>query len=273
MSVAVIEPEVPPKLERKSMLLQPAWPSAFWGLWSLTWRSQLSLRRLRLLMVTLSVIPLLTYLTVDDERIRPYLHWVIDFYLLLLLPLYCLSVCGGMIRDELQADTLGFLTTRPMTRAQFFLGKYVCQIVWLQILGAASGILLLAAGFGREIPGIAPFGALFLGTQFLGILSYGALSALLGLLNQRYMVLGIIYGFVVEMGIGRIPTNINNLSLSRHLRTLLANNDTVLNIYEWSPDKTFLSIIIMLAGALTFLVVGAVVFTFKEYHHTEEMQK
>ena len=109
--------------------------------------------------------------------------------------------------------------------------------------------------------------------QVLEVVAYGALSSLLGLLHQRYMVLGIIYGFVVEMGIGRIPTNIHNLSLSRHLQTLLANQPTIHELYEWSASGTFSSILIMGAAALVFLGVGAVVFTMKEYHAAEEMHK
>jgi ABC-type transport system involved in multi-copper enzyme maturation permease subunit len=253
--------------------VQPSWFGALAGLWSLTWRSQLSLRKLPLLIATLSVIPLLAYLTVDEGRIKPYFHWMIDFYFLLLLPLYCLSVCGGMIRDEVQADTLGFLTTRPMTRAQFFCSRYLCQIAWLQILAGISASLLVTVGIVRDISGITSFIPLLFAGQMLAVLAYGALSSLVGLIHQRYMVLGVMYGFVVEIGIGRIPTNINNLSLSRHLRAILANNSTIRDQYDWSAEGTFFSIAIMLIAAVLFLVIGAIVFTVKEYHHSDEMQK
>jgi ABC-type transport system involved in multi-copper enzyme maturation permease subunit len=256
-----------------SLAIHPSWFGALAGLWSLTWRSQLSLRKLPLVIATLSVIPLLAYLTVDDGRIKAYFHWMIDFYFLLLLPLYCLSVCGGMIRDEVQADTLGFLTTRPMTRARFFCSKYLCQIAWLQILAAISASLLVAVGISRDIAGLTSFIPLLFAGQFLAILAYGALSSLVGLVHQRYMVLGVIYGFVVEIGIGQIPTNINNLSLSRHLRAILANNGTIRDQYEWSAEGTLFSIAIMLMAAVLFLVLGAMVFTLKEYHHSDEMQK
>ncbi|MSU20697.1 MAG: hypothetical protein EXS30_04810 [Pedosphaera sp.] len=253
--------------------IQPTWLGGLRGLWSLTWRSQLTFRRLPLLMATLSIIPLLAYFTVDSGRADPYFHWVIEFYLLLLLPLYCLSVCGGMIRDDLQADTLGFLTTRPMSRAQLLVSKYLCQVAWLQIMALVSGALLCGVGIVRSISSVVSFAPLFFGTQCLEIVAYGALSSLLGLIHQRYMVLGIIYGFIVEVGIGRIPTNINNLSLSRHLRSILANNEAIHGIYEWSPEGTFSSLVIMLIAAVLFLGIGAAFFTFKEFHHSDEMQK
>src|SRR5262249_32116008 len=146
------------------------------------------------------------------QNLRPFYRWLVDFYFLLVLPLYGLSVCGSMIRDELQSDTLGFLTTRPVGRARLFLIKYLCQMTWLQALAALHGLLLCGVGFAREVPGVGSMMALFFGAQVLAVLAWGALSALLGLITRRYMVLGIVYGFVVEMGIGRIPTNINSLS-------------------------------------------------------------
>ena len=254
-------------------LIQPTWLGAFRGLWALTWKAQLTTRRLPLLLATLFVIPAFVYFTVDEGRTNPFLHWVIDFYLMLLLPLYCLSVCGGMIRDELQADTFGFLATRPMSRARLFLTKYLCHLIWLEILAAIHGCLLIGVGRAHDIPGIGSLGNLLLAVQVLEVVAYGALSALLGLLHQRYMVLGILYGFIVEMGIGRIPTNINNLSLSRHLRTILGHDETIRQVYEWSPEGLGSSVLLMAAAAILFLGLGAVIFTLKEYHAAEEMQK
>jgi ABC-type transport system involved in multi-copper enzyme maturation permease subunit len=106
----------------------------------------------------------------------------------LLLPLYCLSVCRAMIRDEIQADTLRFLITRPITRLQFFVIKYLCHLVLVEGLAFLSGLLLLSVGVLRHIPDLGAFGLCFLGTQFLAVAAYGALSSLMGVVNQRYMV-------------------------------------------------------------------------------------
>ena len=207
------------------------------------------------------------------EEVRPFFRWLVDFYFLLALPLYCLSVCGSMIRDELQADTLGFLTTRPVSRARLFLIKYACQILWLQALIGAHGLLLFAVGFIRHAPGVGQAMGLFFAAQFLAVLAWGALSALLGLITRRYMVLGIVYGFVVEMGLGRIPTNINSLSLSRHLQALLGHNPLLNQLYEWAPQGAGLSVGMLLLATAIFLGVGTALFTYREYHHAAEMQK
>jgi hypothetical protein len=207
------------------------------------------------------------------QSLRPFYRWLIDFYFLLALPLYCLSACGSMIRDELQAETLGFLTTRPVSRARLFLIKYLCQISWLQTLVAVHGLLLFGVGFARGVSGLGSVMALFFGAQMLGLLAWGALSALLGLTTRRYMVLGIIYGFVVEIGIGRIPTNINSLSLTRHLQGLLGQNALLNRFYEWPEQSGLFSVSMLLLATLVFLGAGAALFTFREYHHGMETHK
>ena len=87
------------------------------------------------------------------------------------------------------------------------------------------------------------------------------------------MALAIFYGMIVEMGIGRIPTNINTLSLMRHLKTLLAHNPALQQIYDWPTKAPLVPIGALLFASLLFLILAALLFTFKEYHHTAEMQK
>jgi ABC-type transport system involved in multi-copper enzyme maturation permease subunit len=208
-----------------------------------------------------------------QHETKPYFRWLVDVYFLIFMPLFCLAVCGAMIRDELQADTLGFLITRPLTRARLFVLKYLCHMTWLQIVIAVHCVLLFAVGNLRQVRGVNALFPLFFGVEILAVLAWSALSSLLGLINQKYMVLGLVYGFVVEMGIGRIPTNINSLSLTRHIKAILANSDTIMQMYEWSSQGTLFSIGMMLLATALFAGLAAALFTFREYHHAEEMQK
>jgi hypothetical protein len=87
------------------------------------------------------------------------------------------------------------------------------------------------------------------------------------------MALALLYGLIVEMGIGRIPTNINTLSLMRHLKTLLGHNAALEGIYHWPAIGVAGPSGALLLAAALFLGLAALMFTFKEYHHTTEMQK
>ncbi|HEV2207578.1 MAG TPA: ABC transporter permease subunit [Verrucomicrobiae bacterium] len=204
---------------------------------------------------------------------EPFYHWLLDLYFFVVLPLQCVRGSGGLIRDEVQADTLGFLLTRPLSRARLLALKYAAQTAWLELSLLAETLLIFAAGALRQQPNLLELLPLFLGAQVLAVLAWSALGVFLGQLTKRYMALALVYGLIVEMGIGRIPTNINTLSLMRHLKTLLAHNSAVQNVYEWSGLGVPTSLAALILAPLLFVGLAALLFTIHEYHHTTEMEK
>jgi len=213
---------------------------------------------------------------VTEARWSPtgvFYHWLIDLYFFVILPLNCVRASGGIIRDELQADTLGFLTTRPLSRAGLIATKYLSQTIWLQLVMAVQTFLLFGCGYLGGVPSLGKLLPLFLAAQVLAIPAWSALGAFLGQLTTRYMALALLYGLVVEMGIGRIPTNINTLSLMRHLKSLLGHNAVLQQIFDWPLRSVPVSIGAILFAAVLFLGLAAALFTVREYHRTAEMQK
>jgi ABC-type transport system involved in multi-copper enzyme maturation permease subunit len=207
------------------------------------------------------------------NRTAPFYRWLVDFYFFIILPLSCIRGCGALIRDELQADTLGFLLTRPVQRASLVILKFICQAAWLEIVALLETLLLFGAGWLREIPSLGTLLPLFLAAQFLAVLAWSALGLFLGQVSKRYLALALIYGLVVELGIGAIPTNINSLSLLRQLKTLLSHNPDLQKIFDWSGTGVLLPVGILLAAAVIFAGLASLLFTFLEYHPTNEMQK
>jgi ABC-type transport system involved in multi-copper enzyme maturation permease subunit len=217
--------------------------------------------------------------------VMPFYVCLIDLYFFIILPLYCLSVAGALIRDELQSDTLGFLITRPVSRASLFTAKFLTLVIWIQLILLIHTLLLFAAGYLKGVPDLTQLLGLFLAVQIVSVFVWSALSSLLGLFFKRYLVIGILYGILVEQGIGRIPTNINSLSMTRHLKALLSNNSTLDSIHKWSEDFVAFKIFewtppqnlfavgaLLLAGAI-FLGLGIILFTFREFNSSDEMQK
>ena len=207
------------------------------------------------------------------NRTAPFYRWLIDFYFFIILPLSCVRSCGGLIRDELQSDTLGFLITRPVKRGTLVVLKYLSQAIWLEAAALVEAALLLGAGALRHIPDLGSLIPLFLAAQFLAVLAWSALGFLLGQVTKRYLPLALLYGLVVELGIGEIPTNINTLSLMRHLKTLLSHNQALQSLYEWTGTGLLLPVSALLLASALFLTLAAALFTFREYHAAAEMQK
>ena len=206
-------------------------------------------------------------------RSEPFYHWLVDVYFFIVLPLACVRGCGALMRDELQADTLGFLVTRPASRARLLTVKYISQLGWLEILLLAETLLVFGVGALRQIPALGTLLPLFLAAQLLAVAAWSALGTLLGQFTSRYMAIGLVYGAIVEMGIGRIPTNINVLSVMRHLKTVLSHNGALQGIYDWPTDGTVLSVCALFVAPILFMGIAAALFSFLEYLPASEMQK
>jgi hypothetical protein len=61
--------------------------------------------------------------------------------------------------------------------------------------------------------------------------------------------------------------------MMRHLKTLLSQNSALQAIYDWPATGVPMAIGALVLGAALFLTLAALLFTFREYHHTAEMQK
>lgn len=203
----------------------------------------------------------------------PFYHWLVDFYFFVILPLTCVRACGALIRDELQGSTLGFLITRPLSRGRLLVLKYLAQTAWLQVVLLIETLLIFAVGGIRHIPDLGSLLLLFLPVQFLAVFAWSGLGTTLGLISSRYVALALVYGLVVEMGIGRIPTNINTLSLMRHLKTLLAHNPALQSLYEWTGGGAMLPVGALIIAITIFIGLAVLLFTFREYHRATEMPK
>jgi len=215
--------------------------------------------------------------TLNRPRWNPsdaFYNLLVQFYFFLVLPMVCARSCGAIFRDELQAETLGFLLTRPVSRAALVIVKYISQTAWLSLLLLAQTALLFLTGGIRGVPHLGGVAPIFVLGQFFAVPAWSALGLLLGLISNRYIALALVYGFVVELGIGRIPTNINTLSLMRHLKDLFANNADLAKLFDpattpaiWTPLAA------MVIGTAVFLGLAVLLFMFREYHVNAEMQR
>ena len=241
------------------------------GMWTLVWAQRCTKRALIWMAVAAAAMALLMLSNIGSGNERVWMGWVVGFYLHFLVPLTCLNVCGSMMRAEVQANTLSFLTTRPHHRHTLYLLQYVCHVGWLQLVFFICAMGLFALGAVKQVEGLGTLLPLFLITQFLAVLAWSALSALLGLLHQRFMVIGIIYWLIVEIALGQVEiSNINQLSVLRQLHTLLGQNELVYKVFPWTNEAPIMALGVLLIATLFFLAAGAAMFTFREYLPSQE---
>lgn len=225
---------------------------AFAALWSLVWRTRLSPGRLPRLLAVHLLLPALALLTVKSGGTEPYLQIVLRLQLMIAMPLLCLINMAAPVRDEAEEGTLAYLSVRPLNRGVFFLILHGAHLSWLQLNFLLSGLLLLATGFWLGLPGMAGLILPFLAAQATGILAFSGLSALIGLLTRRYLIVGLLYGAIIEIGIGGIPTNINVLSVGHHVRVVVSSFAPAAELLQANLGHTALSIaVLLLVGAIT----------------------
>ena len=245
--------------------LRPAPLRAFGGVWRLTWGRFATRGQLFLLLGMIFLLGLLSLVRVRYGQESAYLPWTTEFYLGFILPVMAFLSGAAAMRDETKSTTTDYVLTRPIRRTHLVVFKYVSHLVCLQafyliVLGA---LLVLAMVIGvpdtvSAVPGLVA-------AQVTALACFSALGFFFGVLSSRYLVLGIVYAVAVEMAIGRIPTQLNRLSMTHQLGTILQPlNPGGLEILGTSTSS--LTVVGLLLGEAVILVtLCALVFSRREW--------
>lgn len=179
---------------------------------------------------------------------------------------------AGLIRDELEEGTLVYLFTRPLTKPLVFLSKFVAA-TGLSAAIVGGGMLAFHVAF--MLAGSTPAVGLtthllpFVAAGLLGVIGYGALFALAGLLTRRGLILGIVYGFISELILANIPAVVRELTLMHYLRSVAlsqvgaqAGEDQglrdALGLLELASPGQAVMTVLLVAGVATLLSLVAV---------------
>lgn len=126
-----------------------------------------------------------------------------------------------ILQSELEAQTWIYVTLRPSGRTALLVGKFLVAVVWSGTAATIScfgtGILIGTVDGWRLVLVLLPL-------AWGASLCYAALYALIGVIVlKRTAVLAMVYSLVMEAGVAFLPSsNINQFSISYHLRSLLA---------------------------------------------------
>lgn len=197
--------------------------------------------------------------------------WAAGFYVCFVVPLLSFISAAGTLRDDLSGATVDYLLTRPVRRPLFVVFRYLTQMAATQLsflLGFATvaGLCLFwsVPDFTAALP------LLFLG-QVCAIVMASAAGFLCASVTSRYVIVGIVYGAVVEVGLGNVPTQLNQISLLRHLiglvHPLIGEGGWSLNqTLGATGDSTGLSSVVVLVGfSVVAVAISAALFSLREF--------
>jgi ABC-type transport system involved in multi-copper enzyme maturation permease subunit len=171
---------------------------------------------------------------------------------------------AGLIQDDTKPATVDYVLTRPVRRFAFVLQRYLTHTVCLQAQCLLALGVLVAVGLFRHVPELWPMVPSLLLAQFLALAAFSALGFAFGAFTGRYLIWGIVYANLIENGIGRIPTQLNRLSMVHHVRSIAGN---ILHLrLKGLPEADSLStsIVALLVFSLVFLTVAVVLFSLRE---------
>lgn len=205
----------------------------------------------------------LTRLSISRGNEALFSTWMIDVVTLKLIPLLCLVTGGGLLRNQIRSFTIEYLWTRPASKTYLVLAAWAVSVVLVSVQATVATVIVHAVGGIQGVPAVWDGLLLQLMTQVLIILPFCALAVLLGVFSGKYMVLGLVYGLLVEGGMSRLPTNLNRISVTHHAEELLSlSAPTVQNPISsvWLPSLGGIAVIAAVA-----LVLAVFIFNRRQY--------
>jgi len=142
-------------------------------------------------------------------------------------------VATPVVYAELEGHTWTYLAVRPRGKGSVLVGKYLAAVVW----ASTAGWVGLAGCYWTM--GMSELSTLWLslfGLTFLWSLALGAVLVLIGVLAlRRAMVSGVLYIMIFEAAISNIPAVVSKLTVTYHVRSLLAHVADVAPKAPWGP--------------------------------------
>ncbi len=178
------------------------------------------------------------------------------FFVRNLLPLVALLFGSALISDAVDAKTLTYFLTRPISRLSIFLGEffaYLVTVLTLTIPCVVLSYVVLCAGTPQGLGFGAPDLLQDLGACALTLFTYGAVFALLGVSLKRPLIPGLLFLFIWEGFVANFPGDAPNYTLTAYARSLIRHRPTEEGLAELFSKFFGVGESVMVLG-----VVGAV---------------
>lgn len=194
----------------------------------------------------------------------------VSFYFQLFIPILSLFYGSSVLNDEIDNQTLIYLTTSPVSKASILAGKFLASFA-ISLIIITSGLFisffiahfshLLEARYMNELIS-------FVSIALLSILAYSSLFTLMGSFLKKSVLLGIFFIFGWESVVQFFPGTTQKLTISHFIKSLLPSNipeKAGFLVFRLEPSSTAESISVLMIVSILFLIVSIVVFYKKEY--------
>jgi ABC-2 type transport system permease protein len=139
-----------------------------------------------------------------------------------LLPIAVLLLATGALGNEIEDQTLPYLTLKPVSRLRIVVEKLAASVAVATPLMAAGMALAYAIVFRSDAGDSANLHYLWaaLASAFTGIVAYAAIFLLVSLYVTRALLAGIVYALVWESVLGRFLPGLRIVSIRHYTESI-----------------------------------------------------
>ena len=193
-----------------------------------------------------------------------------NLFALLTLPIVVMVILlvlsVGQFRNEIDAETLVYLSDRSVARPTIVVGKY------LGSLGAALGLVIPATLIPLAVATLAggtpyPIGvpATMTAVAVLAAAAYGGFFLFLGLVSRSALLIGLLFGFLWEELLPLLPGDVPRFTVIFYLRSLLSWELSTGPLSHFSTVVSFgASVAAPLGLGVASVVLGGIVLRYLE---------
>jgi ABC-2 type transport system permease protein len=191
-------------------------------------------------------------------------------FALLTLPIVAMVIvlilAVAQFRNEIDSETLLYLSDRSIARPTIVVGKYFGSLVAALVLVVPATLAPLAiailgggAAYAADVPAVLTAAAV------LATLAYGGFFLFLGLASRSALLIGVLFGFLWEELLPLLPGEAPRLTVIFYLRSFLSW-ELPSGPLSGFPTAVSLagSVAVLISLAIAFLVLGSAVFRFLE---------
>ena len=191
-----------------------------------------------------------------------------------LAPLAALLCAGGIIRDEVEEQTLTYVLLRPLPRTAIYAVKLLAALLTAALLAAfftvATLLLITLMTGGSLTAGLLLQGAKIAAIFSLAQVAYCGLFALLALFMRRSLLIGVVYIILFEGVLASFDTIARRMTVMYYFRVLVLRwlepaSGSTWNFNLNSAPSSAACVLTLLGAGLALTILGALVFAAREF--------
>lgn len=199
-----------------------------------------------------------------------YSNMIMGIYLQFLILILSLFYGSSVSLEELEGKTLPYLFSRPVPKPAFIIGKYSAYTFLVIIMVVLSLVFSFIIMNIESLKDISIYKVLFrdMAVLCLGIICYTALFTFAGTFIKKSIFFGLLFCFGWENVIQYFPGSTQRFAIIHYLKSLLppvSQKGFPFLLFKLEPTPVPLSVLALLLMTGVFLILGCIIFSWKEY--------